>query len=167
MHQVVTGLLEKMHWIPLQQVVLATDGASSMTGHRTGLAARMRAEVPTLINVHCIAHREALAAGDAARSFPNFQMLDRFANKIYEWVGRSTNRRNELKRLLKDVFEEDYVVVLQIHTVRWLSRGNVMTRLLQCMPALLELFKDEEPHWYDIMCSFKFHFYLNLLVDVL
>jgi DNA invertase Pin-like site-specific DNA recombinase len=68
--------------------------------------------------VHCLAHREALAAGDAARSFLDFQMLDRFANKVYEWVGRSTNRRNELKRLLKDVFEEDYVVVLQIHTVR-------------------------------------------------
>ena len=32
---------------------------------------------------------------------------------------------------------------------------------------VLELFKDEEPHWYEIMCSFKFHIYLNLLVDVL
>ena len=42
-----------------------------------------------------------------------------------------------------------------------------MTCLLKCMPAVLELFKDEEPHWYEIMCSFKFHFYLNLLVDVL
>jgi hypothetical protein len=41
--------------------------------------------------MHCLAHREALAAGDAARSFPNFQMLNRFANKVYEWVGRSTN----------------------------------------------------------------------------
>ena len=35
------------------------------------------------------------------------------------------------------------------------------------MPILLELFKDEEPRWYEIMCSFQFHFYLNLLVDVL
>jgi hypothetical protein len=25
------------------------------------------------------------------------------------------------------------------------------------MPALLELFKDEEPHWYAIMCSFEIH----------
>lgn len=35
------------------------------------------------------------------------------------------------------------------------------------MPTLLALFKDEEPDWYEIMCSFKFHFYLSLLVDVL
>ena len=32
-----------------------------------------------------------------------------------------------------------------------------MTRLLQCMPALLESFKDEEPHWYEIMFFFEFH----------
>ena len=69
--------------------------------------------------------------------------------------------------MLKDVIEEDYVVVLQLYAVWWLSRYNIMTHLLQCMPALLELFIDEEPHWYEIMCSFKFHFYLYLLVDVL
>ena len=40
-------------------------------------------------------------------------MLDRFANKFYEWVGYSANRHNELKRLLKEVFEKDYVMVLQ------------------------------------------------------
>jgi hypothetical protein len=40
-----------------------------------------------------------------------------------------------------------------------------MTRLLQCMPMLLILFKDEGPHWYEIICSFKFHNYLNMLVD--
>ena len=41
-----------------------------------------------------------------------------------------------------------------------------MTRLLQCMLVLLDLFKDEKQHWYEIMCSFIFHVCLNLLVDV-
>ena len=81
----------------------------------------MCADVPTLIIVHCIAHCEALVAEDATRAFLQFQMLNRFANKAYEWVGYSTNRCNELKQLLKDVLEADYVVVLQIHGVRWLS----------------------------------------------
>ena len=31
----------------------------------------------------------------------------------------------------------------------------------------LKLFRNEELHWYEIMCSGKFHFYLNFLVDVL
>ena len=39
-------------------------------------------------------------------------MLNRSTNEVYEWVGRSTNRCNNLKQLLKDVFKEDYVVVL-------------------------------------------------------
>ena len=111
MYEVVTRLLEKMHWMPLNQVALATDGASSMTGHYTWLATRMRAKVPTLIDVHCIAHHEALAAGDATRVFPEVQMLHRFANKVYKWMDHSLNQCNKLKRLLVDVFE-DYVVVL-------------------------------------------------------
>ena len=35
MYEVVTGLLKKMHWMSLNQVALAIDGASSMTGHPT------------------------------------------------------------------------------------------------------------------------------------
>jgi hypothetical protein len=81
--------------------------------------ARMCAEVQTLINVHGIAHHEALTAKEANRNFPEFQMLDRFANNVYEWMHCSTNRRNELKRLSKDVYEVNYVVVLRIHVVRW------------------------------------------------
>ena len=92
-------------------------------------------------------------------------MLDHFANNNYEWMHCSTNRRNELKQLSKDVFEVNYVVLLQIHVVRWFFGGSVMTRLLKCMLALLS--RDEEMHWYEIMYSFRFHFYLNLLVHVL
>ena len=33
--------------------------------------------------------------------------------------------------------------------------------------GVIGLFIDEEPHWYEIVCCFKFQFYLNLLVDVL
>ena len=51
--------------MPLNQITLATNGAYSMTGHRTWLAAGMRGEVPTLINVYCIAHCEVLDARDA------------------------------------------------------------------------------------------------------
>ena len=91
MYEVVTGLLEKMHWMSLNQVALASDRASSMMAHHTGLAARMHAKVLALINMHCIAHRKALALGDTLRIIPQFQMLDCFVIKVYEWVGRSTN----------------------------------------------------------------------------
>jgi hypothetical protein len=33
LYEVVIGLLEKMHWMSLNQVALADNGASSITGH--------------------------------------------------------------------------------------------------------------------------------------
>jgi hypothetical protein len=53
----VIDLLEELEW-PLEKIVaLATDGAASMTGMRQSLVGKLHADVPTLTNVHCIAHR--------------------------------------------------------------------------------------------------------------
>ena len=43
----------------------ARDGASVMTGSRNVVPAKLREYVPTLINIHCIYHRLALACNDA------------------------------------------------------------------------------------------------------
>lgn len=57
MYTTLMDLLTAREW-PLEKIVaLATDGAASMIGSRTGLAARLRERVPALINIHCIAHR--------------------------------------------------------------------------------------------------------------
>ena len=65
MYKVVPRLLEKMHWTPLNQLALATNGVFSMTRHHTELAARMHAEVLILINMYCITHCETLVVGYA------------------------------------------------------------------------------------------------------
>lgn len=69
--------------------------------------------------------REALAAADASKDLPELLVLDRFASKVYEWMGRSTIRRKELKELLEE-FDRDSHMPLRFHSVRWLSRGQVM-----------------------------------------
>ena len=43
-----------------------------MRKHHMELVARMGAKVSTIINVHCIAHCEALAKGDATTVLPKF-----------------------------------------------------------------------------------------------
>ena len=83
MYEVVTRLLEKMHWMSLNQVALATDGVSSMTGHRTWLVTRMCVEVPTLINVHCITHCDALVATRVSLEFKCWIILP----TKFEWMG--------------------------------------------------------------------------------
>jgi hypothetical protein len=62
MCEVVIELLGKMYRISFNQVVLVPNVAISITGHRTGSSARMRAEVPILIVVHCIEYHEVLVA---------------------------------------------------------------------------------------------------------
>ena len=37
-------------------VGLGTDGCSTMRGHKTGLVALVKAQVPGALTVHCVAH---------------------------------------------------------------------------------------------------------------
>ena len=48
-------------------VGLGSDGASVMTGPITGVGKRLSAISPHLVHVHCVAHRVALVASNAAR----------------------------------------------------------------------------------------------------
>ena len=80
-----------------------------------------------------------MAVGDATASTLEMKVLNDFANFAYTWVGRSGLRRKELTNLMLE-FAEEPLAVLHIHEVRWLSRGQTMQRVLQCMPTFLDLF---------------------------
>jgi hypothetical protein len=73
-------------------VGLATDGAAAMLGVHNGFAAKLKRDVPGLFSVHCIAHREALAASDAFKKIKQLGFLERLANRVYGWVGMSSLR---------------------------------------------------------------------------
>ena len=49
---------------------VSTDGASSMVGNENSFINFLKKDVPNLVGVHCIAHREALAASDASKKIP-------------------------------------------------------------------------------------------------
>ena len=58
--------------IPLSDLFqIATDGASAMTGKHIGFAAKLKEVAPHILTIHCIIHREHLAAkslnGDIGR----------------------------------------------------------------------------------------------------
>ncbi|KAG0593808.1 hypothetical protein M758_UG021100 [Ceratodon purpureus] len=159
-------LLRRLGFDLLKLVAIATDGAACMTGVHQGVVTRLRDLVPHLVGVHCIAHREALAVKDANEEFPCLGFIDRAANKVYEWLGRSVIWQGMLAKLLL-AFREETRVVLQIHSVPWLSRGMVMERMVFCMPAILESWQAEELVWYTNITSLHFQFFIHLLADVL
>ena len=54
----------------MQRMHLGTDGSFNFTGCHSGVAAQLKKKHPCMIHVHCVAHREALAAADACKEVP-------------------------------------------------------------------------------------------------
>eukprot|EP01018_Ginkgo_biloba_P030781 Gb_34347 [translate_table: standard] len=131
--------LEK-HLIVYTIFLDSKDGASSMVGSENGFVTLLKKDLPNLICIHCIAHREALVTSDASKKIPELMYIEKLANKVYSWVGNSTKRNNELHSL-QEVMELESLQVLQIHGIRWLSRGQVIERLVAIIPAILSLWK--------------------------
>ena len=75
---------------------LATDGAATMLGVHNGFAAKLKRDIAGLFSVHCITHREALAASNAFKRTKQLAFLERLANRVYGWVGMSSLRNGEL-----------------------------------------------------------------------
>ncbi|KAH7437992.1 hypothetical protein KP509_05G100100 [Ceratopteris richardii] len=99
-------------------IAIATDGAFVMVGHKTGVLARFQEATPHIIGVHCIAHRQALAATDGFVTHPHvYAFVDKVANKGYSWLGKSSKRHDELWKIMSEYDIVD-MRALQTHSVR-------------------------------------------------
>ena len=67
------------------QVFQSSDGASVMTGKLNGVAAKLRSEIKSLINVHCICHRLALAGADACDSVTYLQQVEKILYQLWSF----------------------------------------------------------------------------------
>ena len=136
-------------------MVIATNGAACMIGMHQGVVARLRGLVSHLVGTHYIAHRKALTTMDANDEFPYLGFIDQCANKMYEWLERSVIRRGTLAKLLL-AFREETRMILQIHSIQWLSRGMIMKKMIFCMPAILESWQANKHAWYTNITSLQF-----------
>ena len=96
---------------------LATDGASSMIGSEIGTVTLMKNDIPNLVGVYCIAHREALVISDVSKDILELILVKKIANKVYAWANNSTKRTQEILELLEQM-QLDAHRPLQIHNIR-------------------------------------------------
>ncbi|KAI5053907.1 hypothetical protein GOP47_0031202, partial [Adiantum capillus-veneris] len=129
-----------------------------------GLIARLRADVPHLLLVHFLAHRENLAASQAVDYFPELVHLDKLSRSIYTWLHASRKRMDDFK-LIEGALNLRELAMLHIHSVRWLSRGQVMERMVKVMHALLMAFGKDKPRIYDELTIYANQFCIHLLAD--
>ena len=75
-------------------VGLGCDGASNMTGQRNGLIALLKKEQPSVVVVHCFAHRLDLAIKDASKSISlHEKVVATLLMGLYYFYHRSTVNR--------------------------------------------------------------------------
>ncbi|CAG8720731.1 8026_t:CDS:2 [Gigaspora margarita] len=112
-----------------------SDGASTMLGQRTGVAARLKKYNPYLTENHCIAHRLHLASQDAAEQVAYFKTYDTLVKGIYLYFSSSYKRLLTLK-MVQHNLEEPELVLLNIISTRWLSFSNIIHNFHQCLESI-------------------------------
>ncbi|CAI5521757.1 unnamed protein product [Closterium sp. Naga37s-1] len=110
--------------------------------------------------------KEALAAKDAAEALPVFNMVDDLIRVVSDLLGRSGPKHQRFMDL-QELFTETSLEVQGIHTVRWLSRGDALLRILAVWPAVIDFLKEFHSAMFLLATSYRFHFFMYFLADVL
>ncbi|XP_068227396.1 zinc finger BED domain-containing protein 5-like [Palaemon carinicauda] len=114
-----------------------TDGAPAMLGRRSGFRGRVNQVNPETKHLHCMLHRYALASKTLP---PDLELvLDDVVHMVNAIKSSAQNTR--LFSLLCQEFGSDEEVLLLHTEVRWLSRGNVVSRVESLKEELTEFFK--------------------------
>ncbi|CAC5392889.1 unnamed protein product [Mytilus coruscus] len=127
--------------IPITKISsLATDGASVMMGKHGGVGALLRQQHnPALVQIHCITHRVALAAGQACRDVQYFTDYQLILKQIFKFFNNSAVRYNELRQLQELLDTDDNLKTLSLKqpaSFRWLSLGAAVDAIFASYPAI-------------------------------
>lgn len=118
-------------------VCFCSDGASSMTGHVSGVATQLCKQLNSaLIKVHCAAHRAALGAKDASDAVEylknNFKST---LQQLFYFVDGSAVRASHLKDVM--AFLNENVHLIRNGDTRWLSYEQTVGSLYKAYPSVL------------------------------
>ena len=71
-----------------------SDGASVMVGHRSGVATRLKShdQISSLISVHCVCHKLALACTDTLAELKGIQQAQNSLNTLWRMLDNSNKK---------------------------------------------------------------------------
>lgn len=141
---------------------ICTGGAPSMLGNKSGFSALVKKEVPDIVTTHCILHRQALACKTLP---PTLKSVLSTAVQVVNFI-----RSHALNHCLFKLFCQEVVSeheVLLYHTeVRWLSRGRILSRLVELRVELAIFLREKESDLADKFDCPNFIHYLAYLADI-
>ena len=128
------GLYDKL-------VALGSDGASVMTGKKKGVGAKLRGDVAYLLAMHCVCHKLALGANDAAGLVSFSAEIGKLLMGIGRLVRKSAKRHERFEEIAK-LYDEAHESIKRLHGVRWLSRGQVLCSVTGNINTICDLAKE-------------------------
>ncbi|KAK3107222.1 hypothetical protein FSP39_009772 [Pinctada imbricata] len=132
---------------------VVTDGASVMTGKFNGLTARLRKDFPSLISVHCICHRLALACVKAADTTSYVKNVSEYLRQLWKFIEDSPKRTAVLIRVQLELAnckiqlpqKARKAVVHKVKkacTTRWLSFEAAVHGFYEDMSSILQALRE-------------------------
>ena len=130
---IVSGLKEtvsnnlQIDWGDVSQnmVALSCDGASVMMGSKAGVGALLRAEQPSLLSIHCMAHRLELALKDSTKKMKLYdKTVNVLAMGIYYFYHNSGLNRSMLVRSYNATIgdkKDELLVPTRVGGTRWIG----------------------------------------------
>jgi len=138
--------------IPLKNVIsIATDGVPEMVGRHRGFIAFLKNEIPGILAIHCVIHRQHLVAKNLSdRLHQSLQYVISVVNKI-----RSNSLNNRLFTKLCKENDEEFNRLLLHTEVRWLSKGDCLNRFWNLFDSVLEFLEEKDVKLKDRLLLFK------------
>lgn len=125
-------------------ISFASDGASNMIGHKSGVSAVLLSEYPNLILWHCANHRLELSVGDVANEVTGVNSFKVFMDSLYALYSQSPKNQEQLKECAADL-EVQLRKIGRILDTRWAASSLLSAKAVwQSYPALAAHFA--QPH---------------------
>lgn len=127
--------------IPFTNIIgLACDNCSTMMGVNNGFQALLKKDIPSVFILGCICHSFALCSSHACAHLPSY--LEEFLRNVCCYFSRSSKRQHEFS-LIQEVVHSPKHKMLKLSQTRWLSRNQVISRILEQWDALQLFFQAE------------------------
>ena len=121
--------------IPLTNILAcATDGEPAMIGQHKGFLGFLKKAVPGVLTMHCVIHRQHLVAKNLSSELHEvLNLVIKAVNKI-----KANALNSRLFTQLCKENDEDFESLVLHTAVRWLSKGNCLSRFFSLYASVLE-----------------------------
>lgn len=143
-------------------IAICSDGAQAMTGKNSGLVAKLKSIMPNISWTHCFIHRQALAAKIVPSDLND--VLKEVIKIVNSIKGKALQTR--LFRIVCEDMGSLHQNLLYHTEVRWLSKGKVLTRVLELRAELLMFLQDAKSEYANRFCDPIWLLKLAFLADL-